>query len=374
MRKQPCSKLARISGNWLIWLLVQAILTLSPAMATGEPAVATSSLAGGGVTVLIYHRFGEDKYPTTNITADRFREQMTYLKSSGYEVISLAKLVATLEAGEKVPSKSVVITIDDAYLSVYENAWPILRDFDYPFTIFIYSKAVNDGHWNYMSWEQVRELQGRGVDMQDHGYAHLRLASRPAATSDEAYRAWIRDDLIRSRSLMTRELGVRPRFFAVPYGEYNQTVLDVAKELGYESVLLQDPGSVSEDTDPFAIPREPILGVDWAGMDHFEDVLERVDLPFTEMRPRSIAEGEVVPEFGVRLLYPERYEPESLGIYVSELGWQPANLQNDYLRITNSAPLHRRLNRVAVSGREKASGRTAIRFWLLVNEKAPVNR
>lgn len=357
----------------LAWLLAGLFLVAAvPAMTA--TAQETQTTAPDGVTVFIYHRFGEEKYPTTNIGIDRFREQMIHLKTHGYGVISLAKLVEMLAAGTPLPSKSAVITIDDAYLSVYEQAWPILRDFGYPFTVFVYTKAVDDGHWNYMNWQQVRELQAAGVDMQDHGYAHLRLASRPPAMDDNAYRAWIREDLRRSRGLITSKLGTPPRFFAVPYGEYNQTVIAVARESGYEAVLLQDPGAVSKDTDLFTIPREPILGIDWSSMAHFERILARVDMPIAEMTPRSVAEGSVPPEFGARLLYPERYEPESLQIYVSELGWQPARMRDQYLSIPNAASLNRRLNRVAVSGREKVSGRTAVRFWLLVKEAVQVSQ
>jgi hypothetical protein len=133
---------------------------------------------------------------------------------------------------------------------------------------------------------------------------------------------------------------------------------------------MQDPGSISPDTDLFAIPREPILGYEWSTMDHFKMVLERADLPFTAMEPVKVVVGETVPGFSVRLLYPERYRPETLGIYVSELGWQPATLHNGLVSLANDRPLTRRINRVAVSGREKETNRTAIRFWLLVAAEA----
>jgi len=323
----------------------------------------------GDATVLIYHRFDEQRYPTTNVTMERFREQLAYLRDNDYHVIPLAELVENLENGRPLPAKSVVITIDDGYKSVYHKAWPILKSFGFPFTVFLYVKATENKHWDYMTWEQVRELEKAGVDFQDHGYGHGRLANQPAAMSDKEYRDWLRSDMVKSRTLLAERLGKEPRVYSIPYGEYNRTVITVAKELGYGAAMTQDPGSVSDRTDPFLIPREPILGNDWATMEHFRDILQRVDLPLTGREPdiEKISGNDPPARFAARLLFPERYLPETIGIYVSELGWRQAAVRNDVVSIENSSKLKRRLNRVAVSAREK-TGRTAIRFWLLVNQ------
>ena len=104
-------------------------------------------------------------------------------------------------------------------------------------------------------------------------------------------------------------------------------------------------------------------------MEHFQMILERVDLPLTGEIPASGDFLDNAPErFGAQLLYPERYIPGTLGIYVSELGWQQANLEGGFVFIPNNKYLKRRINRVALSGREKESGRTAIRYWMLVGE------
>jgi len=322
------------------------------------------------VTVLIYHRFGEDKYPSTNVSVKRFREQMAYLRENNYRVMPLSSLVDALQKNKEIPARTVVITIDDGYRSVYEHAWPILQEFDYPFTVFLYVKATENNHWNYMTWDQVREMKAAGVDFQNHSFAHHRLVNRPAGMDDEDYLSWIRADLAVSTRIMSEELKERPRFYAVPYGEYNQAVIDTTRSFGYEAILMQDPGSVSQDTDVFSIPREPILGKEWSTLEHFQMVLNRVDLPFDSEFPRAGALSDTIPsQFSARLLHPERYIHSSLGIYVSELGWQKAVLQNDTVSIANSLSLKRRINRVAVSAKEKDGSRTAIRFWLLVQEE-----
>ena len=349
------------------FIFLTASLPIIPGFAAEETH---SSAEGSGVTVLIYHRFGEDKYPSTNIAVERFREQLEFLRTNNYSVISLEQLVQYLKTGAKLPARSVVITIDDGYRSVYENAWPVLREFGYPFTVFLYVKATENGHWNYMTWQQVREMQAAGVDFQNHGFAHEHMAFRPAGMDMASYRNWIGNDLAVSGKIFLERLGRKSRFFAVPYGEYNKTLIDAIRSFGYEAILLQDPGSVSSDTDPFAIPREPILGTDWATMAHFQMVLERVDMPISgEIPPAGVLPDSTPTKFGAQLLYPERYIPGTLGIYVSELGWHQAALQGDFAGIENTSTLSRRINRVAISGREKESGRTAIRYWMLVSQQ-----
>jgi peptidoglycan/xylan/chitin deacetylase (PgdA/CDA1 family) len=333
------------------------------------PYFKKKSTPGNSVTVLIYHRFGEERYPTTNVSVEGFREQLTYLRDNNYQVLELAELYRYLQEKKELPEKAAVITIDDGYKSVYQHAWPLLQSFGYPFTIFVYVKATDNKHWDYMTWDQVRELQAKGVDFQSHGYGHHRFGTRPAEMDEQEYRDWIATDFAKSTKIMERELGVKPRFLALPYGEYNQTVIDAAKKAGFEAVFPQDPGSVSNDSDLFSIPREPILGNNWSTIEHFATVLNRTDLPLDTMVPGIERLTTQAPtEFSVRLLYPDQYRPGTLGIYVSELGWQQATVEGDTIRITNDKPLQRRLNRVAVSGREKETGRTAIRFWLLVNE------
>jgi len=321
------------------------------------------------VTVLIYHRFGEERYPTTNVAVERFREQMEFLREHDYKVIPLETLVQHLQEGRKLPEKGVVITIDDGYKSVYENAWPVLKVFNYPFTVFLYVKATENRHSDYMTWEQVREMKEAGIDFQNHGFTHEHMAFVPPGMDMDDYRTWIRADLAASTKVLSEEFKERPRFFAVPYGEYNEIVLDEIRAFGYEAIVLQDPGSISSDTDPFAIPREPILGNEWSSMEHFQMVLERVDLPISQEVPAAGQLSDNKPiRFGAHLLYPDRYVPGTVGIYVSELGWQRATIEDSFASIANSSPLKRRINRAAVSAREKESGRTAIRFWMLVGE------
>jgi len=324
------------------------------------------------VTVLIYHKFGEEQYPTTNVSLERFAGQMAYLQENDYQVLPLARMVKLLHSGKPLPDKAVVITIDDGYESVYTGAWPILRKHGYPFTVFLYTKAVEHDYHNFLTWKQVREMWQAGVDFEDHSFSHFRLGTRPGGLDDKGYAAWIRADLEKSRAVLDRRLGATPRFLALPYGEYNSVIEEQCKQLGYEAVFSQDPGSVSRDTG-YIIPREPVLGLDWSTMAHFIMVLRRVDLPLVDIEPGIDPFVNTKPaRFCASLLYPQRYQPGSFSMYVSELGWQRPDIDGNRLCITNDLELKRRSNRVAVSAREKGSGRSAVRFWLLINPDSPV--
>ncbi len=94
--------------------------------------------------VLLYHRF-EDRPAELVTTPNDFRAQMKALKDNGISVISMQDLLAWRKGEKAIPSKSAVITIDDEWNSQYYVAWPILKEFGYPFTLFIYTKWVNTG-------------------------------------------------------------------------------------------------------------------------------------------------------------------------------------------------------------------------------------
>jgi peptidoglycan/xylan/chitin deacetylase (PgdA/CDA1 family) len=322
---------------------------------------------GPRIAVLSYHRFDEESYPATNVSAVQFRGHLNYLKDNGYEVLPLEELVSAIRNRAPLPDKAAVITVDDGFRSVYDVAWPILREFGYPFTVFLYVRGVDSDSPTYVNWDQVLEMQKAGVDFQDHTYSHNHLADNPKGVGGAAYRTWIRADLQKGARVLAKNLGEKPKYLALPYGEYNVTVQEEARNLGYEAILSQDPGPVSLATDLACIPREVIVGAEWSTIEHLDEVLNRIDLPVRAMKPPPAPlKGALVKRFGATLLQPERFERNSLGIYVTDLGWRPAKVSGDYVFIDNDKPLKRRVSRVTISGREKVSGHIAMRTWMVI--------
>ncbi len=356
-----------IQGRCLALLLIvcSQLLVLVPCLASAAGASEAS-----GTTVLIYHRFGEDEYPTTNVSLDKFKEQMAWLQENGYRVIPLSELVERLHKGRELPENSVVITIDDGYRSTYTEAWPVLKEYGYPFTVFIYVGAVEKGYSNILTWEEIREMKESGVAIQSHSWGHPHLIDRPEGMDEREYRTWIHNDLKKAAETMEARLGEKPEHLAIPYGEYNSIVLEEGRSCGYQAVLTQDPGSASRETSPYFIPRDAILGDEWSTLEHFRKVLQRVDLPVRNRIPQPEPEQPaIVSRFGAELLYPERYVSGTVGVYVTGLGWRQAEREGNLFYIDNEKPLQKRISRVTVSAREKESGRTAQRTWMVLGPK-----
>ena len=224
----------------LISLLLQlSVVSISPAEAEDEMR--------DSATVLMYHRFGESRYPSTNISIEQFEAHLAHLAAGNYTVLKLDDIIMRLRAGELLPDRTVAITIDDAYLSVYTEAWPRLTEAGFPFTLFVASSPIDRKLSGYMSWEQIRELQSSGVTIgsQTHTHPHMHRLS------DEEVRA----EISTSNGRFIEELGLRPELFAYPYGEYSQFVIDAVKDAGFRAAFGQNSGIMHSADDQFQLPR-----------------------------------------------------------------------------------------------------------------------
>ena len=224
----------------LISLLLQlSVVSISPAEAEDEMR--------DSATVLMYHRFGESRYPSTNISIEQFEAHLAHLAAGNYTVLKLDDIIGRLRAGELLPDRTVAITIDDAYLSVYTEAWPRLTEAGFPFTLFVASSPIDRELSGYMSWEQIRELQSSGVTIgsQTHTHPHMHRLS------DEEVRA----EISTSNGRFIEELGLRPELFAYPYGEYSQFVIDAVKDAGFRAAFGQNSGIMHSTDDQFQLPR-----------------------------------------------------------------------------------------------------------------------
>ena len=131
--------------------MIYALLTL---LISGE-------VFGGHATILLYHRFGDDRYPTTSVSMEDFERQMLYLKENGYRVVRLKEIVRLVKEGRDIPEKTVAITIDDGYRSTMK-AYEVLKRFGFPFTVFLYMEAVGR-YPDFLTLEQIREMEGSGL-------------------------------------------------------------------------------------------------------------------------------------------------------------------------------------------------------------------
>ena len=212
---------------------VTAEPTLAPAAKPAPKAVVVDKSAQ--VVVLCYHRFEGPAGGTLSITPELFEQHMQRLKDHGIAVISMQDFLAWRRNEKTIPPKSALITLDDGYVSVFETARPILKKFNYPWTCFIYTKFIASGGKS-ITWEQLGELRDEGVEIGCHTASHINLRE-PHGKSPEAYEKWLYDEVIGSKQLIEKKLGVRCAVFAYPEGRYSAPVLDAVKAAGYEAAF-----------------------------------------------------------------------------------------------------------------------------------------
>src|SRR5438128_2928777 len=233
----------------------------APGAATAAPVAAASPKIKKPVVdqtaqaiIFCYHLLVDKvRYPGTEITPAAFEAQMKELKDRGITVISMQDLLAWKRGEKHIPPRCAVITFDDGYKSQYEVAWPIMKKYGYPFTMFIYTEGVRGGSLGgggAITWEQLADMRDNGVDIEAHSATHqdlreghtITLASpggkktRTKLTGPQ-YEQWVRNEVVGSKELLEQRLGIKVNCFAVPFGNYNEHVKELARNAGFEAMF-----------------------------------------------------------------------------------------------------------------------------------------
>lgn len=207
------------------------------------------------VSILGYHDFTEGGSSNDMIlNIDRFREQMEALKQNKIPVIPISDYLAWRKGEKDIPNPCVVLTFDDGWKSVYTHAYPIMKEYGYPFSIYLYKNYINIGGRS-MTWEQIQEMMKHGCEVGSHSVSHSDMARRNGK-SDEEYEKWLREELGESMRYLRENLGddVIP-VFAYPYGKYNQQVIDLAQDYGYELGITVAPKKGAFTLEDFEVGR-----------------------------------------------------------------------------------------------------------------------
>src|SRR4051794_4279279 len=213
----------------------QATSTAAAARATAAaaspaPGVNPAIDRNARVMVLCYRRFEDRPRDPFSIAPAAFRAQVQALKDHGIAVISLKDFLAWRRREKAIPPRSCLITIDDGYASAYRVAWPILKEYGYPCTLFLYTRYVNVGGQS-LTWAQLEEMRDVGVDIESLTVSHHDLRRAPKG---QDYAPWLHHELYDSKQLLEAKLGLKVSALAFPYGAYNETVRKGALEAGYQ--------------------------------------------------------------------------------------------------------------------------------------------
>lgn len=214
-----------------MFALVNALLIMVNA-ANANGAENDANSANHGV-ILQYHHVADSTPAATSVSPDAFKKHMELLHLEGFTVWPLPKLVEALKAQPPVPDKVVVITFDDAYDSIYSTALPILKRYQFPFTVFVSTDYVDRKQSGYMDWQQIRQLAQQGATIANHTKSHLHLLRKPNEVSHKQWMATLRNELEGAEKRIKKETGQNWRYFAYPYGEADQPIVDAIKSWGY---------------------------------------------------------------------------------------------------------------------------------------------
>jgi peptidoglycan/xylan/chitin deacetylase (PgdA/CDA1 family) len=224
----------------------------------------------------MYHRFGEDKYPSTNTTLAQLDAHIAYLQQNSFNVVPLADVVAALKTAKPLPDKTVAITIDDAYRSVYTHAWPRFKQAGFPFTVFVATEAVDESYTDVMSWDQLRDLKAAGVALEGHSHAHPHA---PALSAHAVAR-----DIETMTARFKAELGATPKLYAHAYGEAGLEDLKIVKDQGFDAAFGQNSGPVYPEANLYLLPRFA-LNETYGVMDRFALVVNTKPLRAINLAP-----------------------------------------------------------------------------------------
>jgi len=245
-------------------LLLALLLPLhaqEPPAPAPQEAPAPPALPDDGVrvSVLGYHDFSETAPESEMIIrTSKFRKQMEAIRSAGLPVISMADFQAWKRGEKEIADKSIVITIDDGWKASYTDAFPVLKEFGYPFTIFLYQKYV-DGGGRALTSPMIQEMQKSGCTVGSHSVSHSYPQSH-RRKGKEAYEKFLRTEFGESKKFLEAKFGTRVTTYAYPGGIHTAEMDAISKEVGYEQLFTVLPGKIRRSNDDRILPRYIILG------------------------------------------------------------------------------------------------------------------
>ncbi len=267
-----------------------AVTVVASVPAAAQSPGVSSELSGA--VIFMFHRFGEDTIPSTNIRLEQFRAHLTELQTGGYTVMALPDIIAAMRDNRALPDRTVALTIDDAFLSAYTQAWPALREAGFPVTVFVSTDVVDAGGSQYMTWDQIRDLAAQGVTIGAHTASHLHMIG---PSPDQ-----ITSEIERSNARFQDELGFTPTLFAYPYGEMSLEVRGAVIDAGFVAAFGQHSGVAEAGLDMFYLPRFA-LNEPYGALSRFTLAANALPLGAREIVPADPALAINPPAFGFTL-------------------------------------------------------------------------
>lgn len=211
------------------------------------------------VPILCYHRFARTSNGKMTVSTTALAAQLEWLVRNRYHVLKLAELRDWLDGKRPLPQRAVVITADDGYASFYHHAFPLLKQYGLPATLFVYTDFI--GASDAVDWAELQEMSRSGlVDVAAHSRTHRNLIERTPRESEEAYQQVLLNEIRTPQTLLSQKLGTAVEHFAYPYGDANEAVLATMAKQPYRLAATVNPGGNAFYTAPLMLRRTMIYG------------------------------------------------------------------------------------------------------------------
>ena len=256
--------------NWvtLVMILTCALLSIN-------------TLAKDNAVILLYHHVSHSTPKLTSVSPDTFREHMQYL-AEHHQVLPLKEVIETLQNKQPLPDKVVVITFDDGYKNIYDNAHPILKEFSFPYTIFINPPLIGIVGYQ-LDWHQIKIMANEGASFANHGSQHSHMLTKNKSESEES---WLRRSLLEietAETILKNNLGYSLKYFAYPYGEFDLKLKNRLRANGYIG-FAQHSGAIASYSDFSALPRYPSAGI-YSNIQSLKVKLNSLAMPVDSVYP-----------------------------------------------------------------------------------------
>ncbi|MCQ9206996.1 MAG: polysaccharide deacetylase family protein [Omnitrophica bacterium] len=179
------------------------------------------------------------------VDLETFQRQMKFLRDWNYKVIPLADFMEMVKAGERIPRKTVAITFDDGFRDNYLYAYPVLKEYGFPATIFVLINLI--GKRNFLTWEDIRRMEKDIISIGSHTLSHAWLPDLDENS--------LRRELLESKRILERNTGQKVVSLSYPLGAFNERVKSLARESGYIGAVATNPGRKKSKDDPYALKR-----------------------------------------------------------------------------------------------------------------------
>jgi len=248
------------------------------------------SYASNDAVILMYHHVSDTTPPVTSVTPETFEKHLSYLEDNHFNVLPLSTVLNYLVNDKSLPEKTVVFTFDDAYKSVFETAYPALKKRNWPFTVFVTTQYIDVKYHNFMSWQQLQEIERYGAEIGNHSHTHAHLIRHARNETDAQWLKRVLAEINTAQTIIGKHIQYPLPVFAYPYGEYTTQLQALLKKSAYYGIG-QQSGAVGPFSNPYALPRYPMA----AGYDDMKNFAIKVNskaLPVTATYP---ADGVLPP-------------------------------------------------------------------------------